>query len=652
MLKLLLLLFCLQLHALPWETWQDSKSIAKLNKSTQSLLRSSYCPYNCRFDRTSQGDTRFLRIEKGEAVIFEELNPGAITRIWMTSGYGTSDTLDANVRIKFYFDGKILPTIDVSLPDLFNGNTPPFEIPLAGDRLYSSGGNFSYVPIPYSQSLKITLTNAKDYILWFQFNYQRMSAETKVNTFSMLDDFSALKNKLNQSGNIWQSSQILNQNTLSIPANVETILYNSNQAGWIKSIKLNIDEAYFDDIQLILKFDNETHSQLSLSNFFAIGKNNGIKTKSLFLGLTNTGELYSNFPMPYFQNVSISLLLTNASSNNIDVAYEIGVDTEMPPNNAGVFSTQTHNTCPSTPLIDLPLLDLNKQGKWVGLFSEFSSINTLSRSYLEGDERVYIDGDTHPTHYGTGTEDFYNGGFYFDQGDISLSLHGSPYHYDASSSQSITSAYRFMLTDGIEFQSSILAKMENGPYGDLQMCATSVAYFYVKPNELFQQIDTVDLNSDDSTKSHNYLTSENESCNQLNANFLDEPGTSLNTNSCQISAGNIAFTFDNSINATNLRIRRLFDNNISGQVADIYVNSIYQGTYSYVPEKPAAYIIPTVTPDRRWQQESIELGSEHKGLLQITIIPRFTTEYFTAAKYELLGQKPQDVIFNNSFDKI
>ncbi len=36
--------------------------------------------------------------------------------------------------------------------------------------------------------------------------------------------------------------------------------------------------------------------------------------------------------------------------------------------------------------------------------------------FLEGDERVFVDGQESPHIYGTGTEDFYEGGFYFRDG--------------------------------------------------------------------------------------------------------------------------------------------------------------------------------------------------------------------------------------------
>jgi len=60
---------------LPWEYWKDLLQIARLPTGDQALLRGSRCPSGCRFDRTSDGDPRFLRVVGDEAVIFDEPGP-------------------------------------------------------------------------------------------------------------------------------------------------------------------------------------------------------------------------------------------------------------------------------------------------------------------------------------------------------------------------------------------------------------------------------------------------------------------------------------------------------------------------------------------------------------------------------------------------
>ena len=140
----LLLLTCVATaQDAPWSKWQDLRRLAILEQTDRVLLRSSYCPSGCKFDRTSDGDPRFLRVEGDEGVIFESLSAGAIVRVWMTMGFGTSDPLDETIRIRLYLDDYETPAIDVSLPEFFNGADPRWPSPLSDSRLVSSGGNFN-----------------------------------------------------------------------------------------------------------------------------------------------------------------------------------------------------------------------------------------------------------------------------------------------------------------------------------------------------------------------------------------------------------------------------------------------------------------------------------------------------------------------------
>ena len=172
----------------PWEIWNDLHSIAEVNPGQRVLLRGSHCPSGCRLDRHSDGDWRYIRLDGDEGVIFEETGAGAITRIWMTMGFGTSLPLESSVRLRLYLDGAEEPLLDVSLPDLFNGSTPPFLPPLVGDRESSSGGNFSYVPIPYRKGCRVTLVGAHEERIWFQFTHHRLADPGDVTSFSLDDD--------------------------------------------------------------------------------------------------------------------------------------------------------------------------------------------------------------------------------------------------------------------------------------------------------------------------------------------------------------------------------------------------------------------------------------------------------------------------------
>jgi len=66
------------------------------------------------------------------------------------------------------------------------------------------------------------------------------------------------------------------------------------------------------------------------------------------------------------------------------------------------------------------------QGKFVGVSHTMRGVSY--RGYLEGDERVYVDGARTPQIHGTGTEDFYEGGWYFNRDVFSEPLNGESGH--------------------------------------------------------------------------------------------------------------------------------------------------------------------------------------------------------------------------------
>ena len=184
----------------PWEFWKGPHVLPLLATGDQVVLRSSYCPSGCRYDRTSEGDTRFLRLDGEEQVILEETGPGAITRIWMTAGWGISEPFDPSVRVRIRVDGVETPVVDLPLPDFFSGNVAPFLAPLAAGRELSSGGNVSYVPIPFRTGCRVSLVNALAYRLWFQFNVHRLAVAGDVVTFTGLEDNSVLARLLANPG--------------------------------------------------------------------------------------------------------------------------------------------------------------------------------------------------------------------------------------------------------------------------------------------------------------------------------------------------------------------------------------------------------------------------------------------------------------------
>jgi hypothetical protein len=95
--------------------------------------------------------------------------------------------------------------------------------------------------------------------------------------------------------------------------------------------------------------------------------------------------------------------------------------------------------------------------------------------YLEGDERIYIDGERTPSIIGTGTEDYFSSGWYYDTGE-----YGAPYHgVTVKDDSGRINTYRWHIEDPIPFKKSFKFDIEHGGTNDMPGVEyTAVAYWY------------------------------------------------------------------------------------------------------------------------------------------------------------------------------
>ncbi|MDD4426108.1 MAG: DUF2961 domain-containing protein, partial [Mariniphaga sp.] len=97
--------------------------------------------------------------------------------------------------------------------------------------------------------------------------------------------------------------------------------------------------------------------------------------------------------------------------------------------------------------------------------------------YGEGDEMVFIDGETSPSIVGTGTEDFFNTSWCPKE----IFYHpyfGYPRVNNETGWLGRTHVYRFLLTDPVYFDESCRFTIEHGHNNNLTLDLASVAYWY------------------------------------------------------------------------------------------------------------------------------------------------------------------------------
>jgi hypothetical protein len=225
-------------------------------------------------------------------------------------------------------------------------------------------------------------------------------------------------------------------------------------------------------------WDNErTPSvEVPLGDFFGVGFGEQHDYQSLPLSETS-GGYNCYWPMPFHH--AARWTITNLGANamllwwNIDFTAQDKLPADLPH-----FHAQWRRENPTTAGQNYTILEASGHGHFAGtaLFMQgLTGSGALALTFLEGDEMIYLDGERTPSIIGTGTEDYFNGGFYFDQGPFAALYHGAPIKDDAHVR---VSAYRWHVEDAMPFRRSIRVTIEHGTNNTVAADYSSVAYFY------------------------------------------------------------------------------------------------------------------------------------------------------------------------------
>ena len=229
--------------------------------------------------------------------------------------------------------------------------------------------------------------------------------------------------------------------------------------------------------------DEETPSvEVPVSDFFGMGFGEWRDYISLPLNMTS-GGYNSYWPMPFKRRARVTV--ENRSATVVDRFY-FNVDIETAPSlpeDTLYFHAQFRRATTQRGK-PLTILDARGRGRYAGTVMAMQPRVGRTLWYLEGNERIFIDGETSPSIIGTGTEDYFSSGWYFDTGRYSAPYHGAPI---VEPETGRISAYRWHIEDPIAFEKSIRFTIEHGGTNETEnVDYTSVAYWYqTHPHAIF-----------------------------------------------------------------------------------------------------------------------------------------------------------------------
>jgi len=456
--------------------------------------------YTCRqfssYDRKSESPDeewfanadrgQYLRVEdhqgRKEYVMMDADGPGAVVRIWSANPEG-------NLRI--YLEGESQPVLTVPMADLLGGRYPGLPRPIGGE--YSKGWNL-YLPIPYSRHCKITSDKGDFY---YHVNYRTYEPGTPIESFS-LDVLSALEPRLKRLVTQLDSPRATGMDEEGVveafdfevapgKTTVQRLWGPLAISGAGVRVTAEDVEAALRGVILKVAFDGEPAVETPLGDFF--GSAPGINAyATLPLGMTEAGELYSNWLMPFREEARIELI--NTTRATVALRGEVRLRPYRWNERSMHFHAKwrTEFDVPTRPMIDWNYLHATGRGVFAGV--SFSIDNPVKDWWGEGDEKIYVDGETFPSHFGTGTEDYYGYAWCWP-GLFTHAYHAQP-RCTGPGNYGRTSVNRFHILDRIPFRQDFRFDMELWHWNaKCQVNLAVVAYWYARPGSKdgFQSIE-------------------------------------------------------------------------------------------------------------------------------------------------------------------
>lgn len=432
----------------------------------------------------ANGDaSQYIRVEENggrrEWVMMEADGPGAIVRLWSANPKGT---------LRIYLDGESQPALEAPMEALLGGTwspgSEPLGAPLAAVR--SRGWNL-YLPIPYARHCKITSDSDGFY---YQVNYRTYDGSAAVTSFSTAallaaaDVIDRVQGALAAPagppvGRTQQARRTLGPGErfgLALPPGPSAV----------RTLTCRIAAADYSDalrtVVLSAEFDQEKAIWCPVGDFYGVG-----------IGLNRFEDWYrsaaaderddsiavltSRWVMPYRKSGSIVVENLGVSEATIELVIE-NQSWQWDDRSMHFHAHWRHeNPIPTRPMQDWNYIDIKGQGVYVG--DSLAVVNPVEAWWGEGDEKIYVDGEAFPSHFGTGTEDYYGYAWCCPE-TFTGPFHAQP-RCDGPGNYGHTAVSRVRLLDAIPFRTSLRMDMEVWHWQECNAGYAAATFFYARP---------------------------------------------------------------------------------------------------------------------------------------------------------------------------
>ena len=431
-----------------------------------------------------------------EYILADLTGPGAIVRVWSANPSGT---------LRFYFDGERKPRLSGAMDYLMTGRIAPLSFPFA--YAVSGGGATMYFPLPYQSRCVVTVEYEggipdKAGGLYYHVGYRTYAKDTPVRTFEAADltdakTLSAMETvrqtlmhpaRPNPGSTVSKQAVLKPGQFLVLPvtaagsggAAVRTLRVAvpvpvlPKNAAWSDGRQMH---HVLRNLLLSLTFDNMETVRVPLGDFFGSGVGLNTNEKAFPVTVRPNGVMECRLVMPFRKTATVKIENRDAPAQKISVAV-VSAPFVFDDNTYLFHAAWASEKNPSRPFRDIPLLDAQGEGRFVGV--SLAVANPSPAWWGEGDEKIYRDGEAFPSIIGTGTED------YFGYAWSSPALFAAPYHAqtrcDGPGTAGHTSLQRWHIMDDLPFEKSLRFDMEQWAWNPkVSLTFAQTVFWYEKP---------------------------------------------------------------------------------------------------------------------------------------------------------------------------
>ena len=433
----------------------------------------------------------------GEYLICDIKGPGVIQRLW-SAGITGKVRLFLDESDSAVYEGDALPLFHNTIEALTGKGS---EIDNTGTiRQFDA----SYFPIPFSKACRLEWTGNIRELHFYHVGIRIYTNHANVVSFRK-DDLLQIKDKLDEVTQILKTPDKYHNPSNNKIIEVETILQPGEGADLLnmegeKAIDYLSLRVKAGDIEnalrkcvMTISFDNSSIPQVQapVGDFFGAAPGLNPYT-SLPFSVHEDGTMICRFVMPFRKKVIIEI--ANNSPETVSVISGTRVRDNKWVNGKTMHFrarwridhglTASYFGAANNSVSDILYLMAIGKGRITGasayLYNPSNAVTSWGNWWGEGDEKIFIDSDTFPSFYGTGSEDYFNYSW------SSSKIFNFPYcgqpRNDGPGNRGYVSNYRWHISDDIPFNSNIAFYMELGNHGTVPGFSYGrIVYYYALP---------------------------------------------------------------------------------------------------------------------------------------------------------------------------